>query len=68
MRRKGAACGLDCAPTSERPIRRGAPMLQAGDAMPEFTLRDSEREKFTDANLRGAIAVVAFYPMSFTGG
>jgi len=43
-------------------------MLQAGDAIPEFTLRDPEREKFTDANLRGAIAVVAFYPMSFTGG
>ncbi|PZC41797.1 MAG: Peroxiredoxin [Chloroflexi bacterium] len=43
-------------------------MLQVGDALPEFSLRDPDREKFTDAALRGSIAVVAFYPMSFTGG
>ena len=43
-------------------------MLQPGAALPEFALRDPEREKFTDEQLRGAIAVVAFYPMSFTGG
>lgn len=43
-------------------------MLQPGDSMPEFSLRDPEREKFTDERLRGAIAVIAFYPMSFTGG
>ena len=43
-------------------------MLQPGDSMPEFALRDPEREKFTDEKLRGAIAVIAFYPMSFTGG
>ena len=43
-------------------------MLQIGEALPEFTLRDPDRETFTDEQLRGAIAVVAFYPMSFTGG
>ena len=43
-------------------------MLQPGDALPEFRLRQPDRERFTDQQLRGAIAVVAFYPMSFTGG
>lgn len=43
-------------------------MLEIGAAMPEFALRDPDREKFTDAELRGSVAVVAFYPMSFTGG
>lgn len=43
-------------------------MLQPGDALPEFRLRQPDRETFTDQQLRGAIAVVAFYPMSFTGG
>jgi peroxiredoxin len=43
-------------------------MLQPGDSLPQFSLRDPDREKFTDEELRGAIAVVAFYPMSFTGG
>ncbi len=43
-------------------------MLQPGDRMPEFQLRDPDREKFTHENLAGDIAVVAFYPMSFTGG
>ena len=43
-------------------------MLQPGDSMPEFSLRDPDRERFTDEQLRGAIAVIAFDPMSFTGG
>ncbi|MYA18695.1 MAG: redoxin domain-containing protein [Chloroflexi bacterium] len=43
-------------------------MLQPGDSMPEFSLRDPDRERFTDEQFRGAIAVIAFYPMSFTGG
>ena len=43
-------------------------MLQPGDALPQFTLRDPDRERFTDERLRGGIAVIAFYPMSFTGG
>ena len=43
-------------------------MLKLGDALPEFKLRDPEREPFTDKDLRGSIAVIAFYPMSFTGG
>ncbi len=43
-------------------------MLQPGNALPEFTLRQPDREKYTDEQLRGAIAVLAFYPMSFTGG
>jgi peroxiredoxin len=43
-------------------------MLQPGDRMPEFQLRDPDREQFTNEELTGQIAVVAFYPMSFTGG
>lgn len=48
--------------------RWGCLMLQPGDGLPAFTLRDPEREKFSDEQLRGSIAVMAFYPMSFTGG
>lgn len=43
-------------------------MLQPGDRMPEFKLRDPDREEFTHEALAGQIAIVAFYPMSFTGG
>ena len=43
-------------------------MLQPGETLPAFTLRDPDREKFSDEELRGSIAVMAFYPMSFTGG
>ena len=43
-------------------------MLDVGDGMPEFTLRDAQREKVTQNDLRGAVAVIAFYPMAFTGG
>ena len=43
-------------------------MLNVGDSMPDFALRDSQREEVTQDYLGGAIAVVAFYPMAFTGG
>ena len=43
-------------------------MLQPGDRMPAFTLRDSSREIFTQEHLAGAPAVIAFFPMAFTGG
>jgi len=43
-------------------------MLQVGDHMPEFVLRDSKREKITNEDLTGQVSIVAFYPMSFTGG
>ena len=43
-------------------------MLDPGAQMPEFWLRDPDRERFTNENLMGEIAVIAFYPMSFTGG
>lgn len=43
-------------------------MLQVGDSMPEFTLMNGDREKVTDEAFRGAIAVIAFYPLAFTGG
>jgi peroxiredoxin len=43
-------------------------MLQVGDRMPEFVLRNSKREKVTNDDLAGQVSVVAFYPMSFTGG
>ena len=43
-------------------------MLQIGDRMPEFKLRDKERQEVTQQDFAGEIAVLAFYPMSFTGG
>lgn len=43
-------------------------MLQVGDRMPEFTLRNTERAKVTQDDFLGAVSVLAFYPMSFTGG
>lgn len=43
-------------------------MLAIGEKMPEFTLRNTQREEVTEKDLLGATAVVAFYPMAFTGG
>ena len=43
-------------------------LLEPGAQMPAFKLRDPDRETFTEQDLAGQIAVVAFYPMSFTGG
>ena len=43
-------------------------MLEPGDRMPAFKLRDPDRETFTEEQLAGQAAVMAFYPMSFTGG
>ncbi len=43
-------------------------MLEIGDQMPEFMLRNAAREEVTEAYFDGAIAIVAFYPMAFTGG
>ena len=42
--------------------------LGVGDTMPEFMLRDAEREGVTQANFDGSIAIMAFYPLAFTGG
>lgn len=43
-------------------------MLQTGDRMPAFTLRNTAREDVTEKDLLGQITVVAFYPLAFTGG
>lgn len=43
-------------------------MLEIGSSMPEFTLRDPQREEVTQDAFAGAISVFAFYPMAFTGG
>lgn len=43
-------------------------MLQVGDRMPAFSLRDPQRKEVTQDDFLGAPAVLAFYPMSFTGG
>jgi len=43
-------------------------MLGIGDRMPEFMLRDAEREEVTQAHFDGSIAIIAFYPLAFTGG
>src|SRR5262245_19867558 len=43
-------------------------MLQVGDRMPAFSLRDAERKEVTQDEFLGSVSVLAFYPMSFTGG
>ena len=43
-------------------------MLAIGDRMPDFALRDAQRGEVVREDLLGAVAVVAFYPMAFTGG
>ena len=43
-------------------------MLNVGDSMADFALRNAQRVEVTRGDLAGEIAVVAFYPMAFTGG
>jgi len=43
-------------------------MLEVGSQMPAFTLRNPQRENVTQEAFAGSIAVLAFYPMAFTGG
>ena len=43
-------------------------MLEVGAQMPDFTLRNAQREVVTQDDFAGSIAVLAFYPMAFTGG
>ena len=43
-------------------------MLQTGERMPEFSLRNAQREEVTHEAFQGSIAVLAFFPMAFTGG
>ena len=43
-------------------------MLEVGATLPEFTMRDAQREEVTQENFVGSIDVLAFYPMAFTGG
>ena len=43
-------------------------MLEVGSRMPEFTMRNPQREEVTQEAFAGGIAVLAFYPMAFTGG
>jgi peroxiredoxin len=43
-------------------------MLQVGEQLPAFTLRNTKREEVTQDAFAGSIAVLAFFPMAFTGG
>ena len=43
-------------------------MLEPGAALPTFTLLNTKREAVTDQAFRGTPAVLAFFPMAFTGG
>lgn len=43
-------------------------MLEIGAKMPTFSLRDTKREEVTQDAFAGAPAVLAFFPMAFTGG
>ena len=43
-------------------------MLEVGAKLPAFTMRNAQREEVTAEDFAGTIAVLAFYPMAFTGG
>ena len=43
-------------------------MLAVGSQMPDFALRDTTRQEVTTQDFTGQIAVLAFFPMAFTGG
>jgi peroxiredoxin len=43
-------------------------MLEVGSQMPAFSMRDTNRDEVTQDDFAGSIAVLAFYPMAFTGG
>ena len=43
-------------------------MLKIGSSLPEFALRDAQRDEITQDNFADSISVFAFYPMAFTGG
>lgn len=43
-------------------------MLEVNERMPEFQLRNGQREVVTDADFDGAISVIAFFPLAFSGG
>jgi peroxiredoxin len=41
--------------------------IQIGQAAPDFTLHDSEKNKVTLSELRGENVLLLFYPLAFTG-
>jgi peroxiredoxin len=43
-------------------------MLQVGEKMPAFAVRNAQREEVTQEAFAGSPAVLAFFPMAFTGG
>ena len=43
-------------------------MLSVGSQMPEFVVRDTERQKVSNQDFDNVVTVIAFYPMAFTGG
>jgi peroxiredoxin len=40
--------------------------IQIGQTAPDFTLRDSEKNKITLSNYRGKNVILLFYPLAFT--
>src|SRR6185437_13964870 len=49
-------------------MRRGVPMIEAGQPAPDFTLPDQKGEPVTLSKLRGAPVVLYFYPKDDTPG
>lgn len=43
-------------------------MLQLNEPIPPFSLMNTAREPVTHEDLVGSIAVIAFFPLAFTGG
>jgi cytochrome oxidase Cu insertion factor (SCO1/SenC/PrrC family) len=64
------AAGYSLAPAGQEP-RPAAPMTQwkIGDAAPDFTLIDNNRNQIRLSDFKGKKSVVlAFYVLAFTGG
>lgn len=43
-------------------------MLELDQPVPPFTLTGTDRQPVTQDDLAGGIAVLAFFPLAFTGG
>jgi len=49
-------------------IAASAQALKVGDTAPDFTLKASDGQTYTLAQLRGKTVVLAWFPKAFTGG
>ncbi len=62
------ACGTKALPTGTMPGSPARTELRVGDAAPDFTLSDQNRQPVQLSSLRGKTVQLAFYVWAFSGG